>query len=167
MNMYNGGFGGSNFGQPQKTEEPEPLSNEKIEEFKSFVEMLDKKIESNYGKVRSQERINVERFNNLITTIDKCIGEGTLVITENRSRKYINIKKVRFNYEPNGEEALSSLKVELNGKLKVPWIRRVNLFDFPFQISTRELSDKKCVEMLHTFPQSKYTATIRMIIREI
>jgi hypothetical protein len=167
MDLSNDGFKKDNNSQPQNAQKEVPLSEEMIEEFKSYIETLDKKIEEKYGRVRLQERLNVERMKKTVSVMDKCIAEGILKITNNKTRKYIHVKKVRFNHEPSGEDALSSLKVEMNDKLKVPWLKRINLFDFPFQIALREFDNKKCIEMTHTFRNFKYTADVRLLVREI
>ncbi|MCX6171201.1 MAG: hypothetical protein NTX65_17850 [Ignavibacteriales bacterium] len=156
-----------NSGRSNIAQKEEPLSEEIVEEFKNYLETLEKKIEERYGRVRLQERLNVERIKKTLSEMNKCIAEGSIKITENKTKKYIHVNKVRYNTEPSGEDALSSLKIAISDKLKAPWLRRVNLFDFPFQVSLRELDNKKCIEMTHTFYNFKYTAVVRMLIREI
>ena len=155
------------YNQTQKTQKEDSLSEEKIEEFKAYVEELDKKIEKKHGVVRTKERLNVDKFNKTIADISKCVAEGILKVTDNKTRKFVHIYKIRFNNEPCGEDALASLKVEIGNKLKIPWLKRINLFDFPFDVSLRELEDKKCLDMEYTFSHHKYTAVLRLIIREI
>ncbi|MHB8929168.1 MAG: hypothetical protein ACYC5R_01030 [Melioribacteraceae bacterium] len=165
MDLNNDGYKKNNYGQPQNAQKEEPLSEDKVEEFKSYLETLDKKIEERYGRVRLNERLNVERIKKTLSVMGKCIAEGYIKITENKSKKYIHVNKVRYNNESSGEDALSSLKIAISDKLKAPWLKRVNLFDIPFQVATRG-SEKQCIEMRHTFSNFKYTAEVRLIIRE-
>lgn len=152
--------------QPQTTQQTNQLTDEQIEEFKTYVETLNKKIEERYGAVKSQDRLNVEKFKEAITSIGKCKAEGILTITENRARKIVFFKKIVFNNEASGDDALASFNVEINERLKIPWMRRITLFDYPLQIIIRDNGNKKCIEMAHGFVHPKFTANIRLIIRE-
>ncbi|MEK6552333.1 MAG: hypothetical protein AABZ54_02650 [Bacteroidota bacterium] len=167
MDFYNDNNKKNNYIQPQNAQKEDPLSEEKIEEFKTFIEALDKKIEEKYGPIKLRERLNVERFKKTIAGMCICLAEGILKVSDNKTRKFVHLNKIKFNNEPGGEDALASLNIEINDRLKIPWLRRVNLFDIPFQIAIREYEDKKCVDMTHTFSHFKYTARVRLIIREI
>jgi hypothetical protein len=166
MNLFDEENRRTNYGQPKEEQKETYLSEEKVEEFKTFLESFDAKIEGKYGHVRIKERLNVENFKVTIAGMDKCIAEGFLKITENKTRKFIHVNKIRYSNEPSGEDALATIKVAFSDKLKIPWLKRVNLFDIPLQITIRG-SEKKCVEMTHTFSHFKYTAVVRLIIREI
>ncbi|MBI5807328.1 MAG: hypothetical protein HZA74_02900 [Ignavibacteriales bacterium] len=167
MDLYNDINKKNNYTQPQNPEKENPLSEEKIEEFKTYIDALDKKIEEKYGLIRLQERLNVEKFKKTIAGMGICKTEGILKITDNKTRKLVHLNKIKFNNEPSGEDALASLNVEMNDRLKIPWLRRVNLFDIPFQIAIRENENKKCVDMTYTFRNFKYSAIVRLVIREI
>lgn len=152
--------------QPQTAQQTNQLTEDQIEEFKTYIETLNKKIEERYGAVKSQDRLNVEKFKEAIAAVGKCKAEGILTITENRTKKIVYFKKVVFNNENSGEDALASFNVEINERLKIPWMRRITLFDYPLQIIIRDNGDKKCIEMAHNFVHPKFTAGIRLIIRE-
>lgn len=155
-----------NYTQLQNAQQAPQLTEDKIEEFKNYIETLNKKIEERYGPIKLQERLNVEKFKNIISTVGKCKAEGILAILENRTKRIVYFNKIIFNNEPTGEDALSDFRVEINDRLRIPWLKRVNLFDYPFQIILRDNNEKKCIEMTHAFSHYKYTANGRNLIRE-
>ena len=142
------------------------LDPEKIDEFKAFLTELDVKIKIQFGPPGGTERIRFDKINNFVDNMSECKALAILTYYDNSTKDLINYRKISSNFY-NGEDALDLLKVEFGDKLKLPWMRRMNLFDYPFETEYKETKDSKYVSLTMEFRKANIVAKYRLLIRGI
>jgi hypothetical protein len=144
----------------------EKLAPEKIDEFKEFLTNIDEQIKVEFGALGRTERIRFDKINNFVADMVDCKALAMVMYFSHYSSSMINFKKVLSN-EKTGEDALTSLKIAFGDTLKLPWMRRMNLFDYPFDVQYKKEKESKCVNMTMEFRKSNIIAKYRLIIKGI
>lgn len=166
--MDNGSTSRYNYDRPSGKDEKElieKLDVEKIDEFKKFFADVEEKIKEKFGPSGITERLRYGKINDFVSGIQGCKVSAFLMYHDARTMDMINFKKISLT-EPSGEEAIASLKMEFADRLKLPWLRRMNLFDYPFEVEYKKGDDKKLVIFTIEFRNGNFLAKYKMIIRE-
>ena len=142
----------------------EKLSPEKLDEFKAFLADLDDKIKVQFGPPARTERLRFEKINKFIEDMGESRVLAIVMYQDNNTKNLINYTKVSTK-EKSGEDALSEIKLLFGDKLKLPWMRRMNLFDYPFDVEYKKTPDSKLLQMTMDFRKANILAKYRMTIR--
>ena len=155
------------YNNPSKNNEKElieKLEPEKIDEFKNFLSDVDEKLHEQFGPPRRPERLRFNKINDFISDMADCKALAMVIYYENITKNMINFVKVSA-HEKTGEDTLAEIKFTFGDKLKLPWMRRMNLFDYPFDVEYKKRDQSKCVDMTMEFRKANTIAKYRMIIR--
>ncbi|MFO7444763.1 MAG: hypothetical protein R6W90_00280 [Ignavibacteriaceae bacterium] len=146
----------------------EILPESEINEFITYRTELEGKIKEKYGLPKFTGRLNLMKLREYLELIKACQCEGIVEYRNKRNRETLNFAKFKNKSEPSGEEAFSSIIVELMDKIKLPWVtRRFNIYDYPFQMDYREKEGKQYLAFKKDFDyQNKYSASYWLMIRE-
>lgn len=150
----------------EKKEIIEKLDFAKIEEFKQFITKYDQKINEKYGVPKHPERIKLEKFKSELSKMEGIRVESFLMYHDFRTRDMLNFVKLKAN-EKTDEDVLATLRMQFNDKLKLPWMRRMNLFDYPFETEYRHNNESRCIILTLDFRRENIVAKYRIVIRKV
>lgn len=144
----------------------EKLDPESIDEFKLYLSDLENKIKEQFGPPSVPERLRFDKINNFISDMAECRVLALLVYSDHATKNTINFTK-KSSKSNSGEEALIQLKIDFSDKLKLPWMRRMNLFDYPFDVEYKTADNDKYVSMTMEFRKGSIVAKYRLLIRGV
>lgn len=155
-----------NYDQPKGGEKDlvEQLDPEAIDEFKVYLSDLEDKIKEQFGPPGNQERLRFDRMNTFLADMAECKVIALLVYSDHATKNTINFTK-KTSKSATGDEALTQLKIDFSDKLKLPWMKRMNLFDYPFEVEYKTAEGNKYVSMTMEFRKANISAKYRLLIR--
>ena len=155
------------YNNPSRSNEEElveKLDPEKLDEFKAFLTDLDDKIKIQFGPPGRTERLRFEKINDFIADMGESKVLAMVMYQDNNTKNLINYTKVNSK-EKSGEDALAEIKLVFGDKLKLPWMRRMNLFDYPFEVEYKKTPESKMLQLTMDFRKTNTLAKYRLIIR--
>lgn len=154
--------------QTKENEKPliEKLDPIKIDEFKIFLSDLDERIRIKFGPPVRTERLRLDKINSFVVDMPGCKALAMVIYYDHATKNLLNFKKIS-SIEKSGEDALIYLKYNFGETLKLPWMRRMNLFDYPFEAEYKKNGNSKCVNLTTEFRKVNTVAKYRLLIRSI
>jgi hypothetical protein len=149
----------------EKKELVEKMNFADLEDFKKFIEKYDQKLNEKYGLSKNPERIRLEKFKTELAKMENVRVESFLIYSDFRTRDTLSFVKLKSN-EKSDEDVLATLRMQFNGKLKLPWMRRMNLFDYPFECEYRSKNENRCIILTLDFRKENIVAKYRIVLRK-